>query len=174
VKVASSGQLIRRWYRDWKPPAGEGLTGGGRNGELYDQLMAEVRKATGGKPRPESVTFVWMQGEADTDNPKYVDLYADALNGLLRQLETDLDRKDLYLVLGRINNSGSKGERRDSWEKMRQLQVKLAGDHPRGGWVDTDDLNGKIDDAHLTPANYRTLGERFARNSVELLQGTSK
>src|SRR5262245_56865045 len=65
VKHAVGGQPIRRWYKKWELPAGAKEANGAiKNGDLYDQLMQGVTKAVGDK-QPDSVVFVWMQGERD-------------------------------------------------------------------------------------------------------------
>ncbi len=65
VKFAVGGQPIRRWYKKWQLPGGatEAKTAT-KNGDLYDQLMPAVTKSLGEK-KPDSVAFVWMQGERD-------------------------------------------------------------------------------------------------------------
>ncbi|MEO0414854.1 MAG: hypothetical protein AAF226_07880, partial [Verrucomicrobiota bacterium] len=60
---------------------------------------------------------------------------------------------------------------------------KVAGDIENASWVDTDDLNTGdspphwktkeirqyVDDLHMTAEGYRTLGTRFAEESIRLL-----
>lgn len=68
VKVAHSGEPIRRWYRDWKPESGE-VAKGTLVGDIYDKLIKQVEETLRGRPAPESVTFVWMQGKPTLPHP---------------------------------------------------------------------------------------------------------
>lgn len=171
VKHAVNGNLIRMWYKQWKPPAGEKAKGQGRNGRHYDTLMAQVAEAMQGKPRATSVTFVWMQGEADANHAGYGELYFDALNGLLNQLQEDLGRRDVDMVVGRISDYGNEDEARPGWNLVRAAQVKFAeADPKRRAWVDTDDLNGDKNGLHYDKQGYAALGERFADKSIELIR----
>lgn len=172
VHDAQSGQLIRLWYRDWQPPEGDANDRTWSPGKLYDRLMAKVDAAMEGKPEPVSITFVWMQGEADGNHAGYGELYGDALQGLLAQLQEDLGREDIDMVLGRISDFGNNvPDERPSWMKVRETQVAFAEADPQHrAWVDTDDLNGKHDGLHYNKAGYQVLGERFAEASIRLLQ----
>ena len=48
--------------------------------------------------------------------------------------------------------------------------------HPRGNWVDTDDLNDRkvrgkvVNDLHYTNEGYLILGERFTENAIALIK----
>lgn len=176
VKHALNGQLIRKWVKDWLPPEGEKPKGGGKNGKIYDDLMTQVSQAMEGKPTPDSVVFVWMQGEADGNHVGYGELYTAALESLLDQLHTDLGRTDIGFVLGRISDYGlDKPEERPSWTLVREAQVAFAEQSPGNRrWVDTDDLNdlpnGK-NGLHLRKSGYAELGKRFAEASIALANG---
>ena len=61
VKDAHSGQPIRRWYKNWKPAQGDKPMA---NGDLYDILMEKVKMVIEGN-KVTTITFIWMQGEAD-------------------------------------------------------------------------------------------------------------
>ena len=167
VKHASSGQLMKHWYKDWKLAPGDVTKG---NGKIYDLLMSKVKEAMAGKVAPASVSFVWMQGEADTNHKGYGDVYAAALQGLLEQLQADLGRKDIDFVLGRISDFGNELPERPDWNLIRKVQVQFAEGYARGAWVDTDDLNGKANGLHYPPDGYRKMGERFAQRAVELVE----
>ena len=164
VKEAVNGQFIYKWYRQWKtddgtkPPAGIGAT--------YSRLMEKVRGAVKER-KPDSITFVWMQGEADAKQARNTDVYE---NGLIAQLRTDLQRQDTTVVIGRISDFGVNDMDRPGWNKIREIQVAIAESDPRSGWVDTDDLNGRLNALHYDKAGYKTLGERFAGKAVELIQ----
>ncbi len=171
VKFAVSGNLIRMWYKQWEAPPDAEVKGQGKNGRHYETLMAAVAEAMQGKPAPASVTFVWMQGEADAKPPGYAEIYLDALHGVVKQLQEDLGRSDIDVVLGRISDYGNEDQTRPGWNTIRAAQVAFADADPkRRAWVDTDDLNGNKNGLHYTKEGYVALGERFARKAIELIE----
>lgn len=173
VKSAQGGQPIRRWYKNWKPKEGDTPKA---DGALYDKMMTVVKPAIEDR-KIATVTFLWMQGEKDA-REKHGEVYGDAFKGILAQLETDLGRKDLNFVIGRLSDFDMENKRYPHWTKVRDVQVKLAEDSPRGAWVDTDDLNdgknrkGKEikDDLHYSADGYKTFGQRLADEAVKLVR----
>jgi hypothetical protein len=155
VKHAVGQQPIRRWHKGW-----QGVAPGETFGDIYDVLMQQVDQAVKAQV-PGSVTFVWMQGEADT-REAYSGFYLDSLNGLLAQLEADLGRDDVRVVIGRLSDHGSHPD----WQIVREAQVTFANASPDRAWVDCDDLNSDI---HYSPEGYIKLGQRFADASLKLL-----
>ena len=175
VKDAHGGQSIRSWAKSNHefPPPTTGRVPKVR-GELYDRLMEKVKSAIEGQSL-ETVTFVWMQGESDLNNTAY-DAY---LKELLEQLEADLAFKKINVVIGRISDSGLDQEKRLEGRKyIRRIQKEFTEAHPRGAWVDTDDLNDRkegdkvIHDLHYTKEGYRILGTRFAEKAIGLIKKT--
>jgi hypothetical protein len=173
VKNANSGQSIRSWAKTnhENPPPTRGRVPKVR-GELYDPLMQKVKVAIEGK-QLKTVTLVWMQGESDLNNTAY-DSY---LKELLEQLQKDLSFNDINIVIGRISDSGLDNPKRlEGRVNIRKVQKAFAEAHPRGAWVNTDDLNdrevdGKVlHDLHYTKAGYRTLGARFAEKAIGLIK----
>jgi hypothetical protein len=163
VKDASSGKSILKWYL---PPSPKDP--GGRRFELYTRLMAKVNAAvTNGKP--DTVTFVWMQGEADA-HPKVDIDYRACLTGLVSFLRADLGRQDVNVVIGRISDFGNTDPQRPNWMKVREAQVAFAEAGPRTAWVDTDDLNGTQNGLHYPRDGYIKLGERLAAKAIELIK----
>jgi len=162
VKDAQGGQPIRRWYKTAQGDEPKAT------GDLYDRLMAKVKQAVEGKT-PATVTFVWMQGERDA-REKHGDVYAASMAGLVEQLRSDLGRKDVNFVIGRLSDNGKDA----SWNQVRQAQVQAAEADPRGAWVDTDDLNGPKDALHYTQEGYAELGKRFAAKALELIRKAEK
>lgn len=168
VKVAHSGEPIRRWYRDWVPASGE-LPKGTLVGDIYTSLMKQVDETLQGKPAPDTVTFVWMQGEADTVTEDMANVYEASLRGLITQLRDDLKRPDTTVVIGRISDYAKYPE---GSKTVRDAEMAVVKADPKAAWIDTDDLNGKRDDLHYTKDGYVTLGERFADKAVELIQNS--
>ena len=155
VRYAGSGTPISQWWKDTKT---------GQGGGLYDVLMAQVKKALSGKT-PDTVAFVWMQGERDAKGGMSGS-YSNALHGLIQRVRDDLKHPDLAVVIGRLSDhlNGTK-----HWDAVRAIQEKVATEDRRGGWVDTDDLNGGNNDLHCTKEGFLKLGRRLAAKSVELL-----
>jgi hypothetical protein len=178
VKNAHSGQSIRSWAKSnhETPPPTSGRVPKVR-GNLYEPLITSVKAAIKGETI-NTITFVWMQGESDLNNTAY-DAY---LKELLKQLQTDLAFKDINLVIGRISDCGLDRPKRLAGKKyIRKTQVEFTESHPRGAWVDTDDLNDKkqedgkiIHGLHYTPEGYKTLGQRFAEKSIALILSHQK
>jgi hypothetical protein len=174
VKSAYSGQLIRTWFKEWKLPEGAEPAGQGKNGRHYEQLLEAVTAAVKNKATPVSVTFCWMQGEADANHKGYGSVYGEALTGLHRQLQEDLKRKDIDVVIGRISDFGNNDpQKRPDWNIIRKAQSDWAEKTPRAAWIDTDDLNGPNNALHYGKENYRTLGQRFASRAVELIKANA-
>lgn len=173
VMNAHGGQPIRRWYKKWKPAQGDEPKA---TGDLYDLLMRKVNAASQGKTFT-TVTFLWMQGERDA-REKHGEVYADSLQGLIHQLAEDLGREDVHVVIGRLSDYGFHKKSYPHWNRVRNAQVDVAENHPLGAWVDTDDLNdGKNqkgepiqNDLHYSVEGYKTLGERFAKEAIELIR----
>ncbi len=173
VKDAHGGQPIRKWYKKWKPANGDAPE---KTGELYDRLMGKVNAAIEGK-KIETVTFLWMQGEKDA-REGHGEVYAASLQGLLEQLQADLKRDDINMVIGRLSDFDMKNARYPHWTKVREAQVKLAESSPRYEWVNTDDLNdGKNrrgneikDDLHYSAEGYKVFGERLAEKAIGLIR----
>lgn len=170
---AHGGQPIRRWYKEWKP---EGGAVAPKNGDLYDRLMKKVEPAIKDQTVA-TVTFLWMQGERDA-NEGHGSVYEASMKGLVKQLANDLGREDVNVVIGRLSDFGLKKGGYKDWKTVREAQVKVAEDAPKGAWVDTDDLNdGKArngkeikDDLHYSAEGYVTFGSRLAEASIKLIE----
>jgi hypothetical protein len=96
---------------------------------------------------------------------------------LLKQLQDDLDFKDINFVIGRISDCGlDRTKRLEGKKNIRRTQVEFAEFYEHGSWVDTDDLNDRmqdgilIHDMHYTPEGYKILGERFAQHAITLIK----
>jgi Carbohydrate esterase, sialic acid-specific acetylesterase len=162
-------QSICQWYKKWTPPEGvEVQLKGDPYGTLYDKLLGTVRKKAGDQQFT-TVTFVWMQGEAD-GQAGWGAVYEKSFLGIMDQLKADLKRDDIRFVLGRINDHKNPKEG-NGRAVVREAQVKLGTQNANGTWVDTDDLNTGINPwcgyenngEHFPNPGYRVLGQRFAR-----------
>ena len=168
-----SGRGIRFWVADDRQPTGRGLTEKkmGSNGMEYKPLI-ETALAAAKDQSFDTVGFIWMQGESDANN-RLSEVYEESFLKLVKQLEKDLDRDDLYFVIGRINDYALSRPDNEHWHRVRETQVKL-GKTPGNAWIDTDDLNGgdvnKPDgDIHFPREGAVILGQRFADKAIELI-----
>ncbi|MFT4549608.1 MAG: lysophospholipase L1-like esterase, partial [Verrucomicrobiales bacterium] len=121
-----------------------------------------------GSKKPDSITFVWMQGEKDA-RERLGEFYSASFRGVVDQLKSDLGRKDINFVIGRLSDFDNENKRYPHWTRVREEQVKLAEGDAVGEWVDTDDLNGKGNGLHYDKEGYRVLGERFAEKAIKLV-----
>jgi len=169
VKYALGGRPIHRWYKKWNP--GEGVEPKA-TGDIYDRLITKVKAAIAGKS-PNTVTFVWMQGERDA-RENYGEFYSARLKGLIGQLREDMGRQDINFVIGRLSDYAINNRRYLFWMLVRNAQVEIAESDPHGAWVDTDDLNGSDNGLHYTKDGYAELGKRFADKTIELIKKSDK
>jgi carbohydrate esterase-like sialic acid-specific acetylesterase len=173
VKDAKGGQPIRRWYQNWRPLLGDEPNA---QPDLYDSLMAKTFPEIEEK-KIASVTFIWMQGERDA-REKHGEVYERSLKGLYNQLSQDLERNDVNFIIGRLSDFDMKNSKYPHWTMIRDIQVKMADSNSRFEWVNTDDLNDGFNrngkeiknDLHMSAKGYKTMGERFASKSIELIQ----
>ena len=168
IKSARGGQPIRRWYKKWAP-ANRDATESETAGDLYDQMIKSTKKVIGDK-KPDTVTFLWMQGESDAKKD-YYEVYAESFNGIITQLKNDLQRNDINFVIGRISDHD---KRRDEWQQIRKIQVELANSSDRGAWIDTDEMNGEKDGLHYDKPGYQMLGTTFAKQTIKFIKASAK
>ena len=169
-------QSINQWYKGWTPPEGVNYqpAKGEVNGALYDKLMGSVRRKVG-QEKFATVTYVWMQGEAD-GAAGWGAVYEKSFLGILDQLKADLNLDQIRFVLGRINDTHPPKEG-NGREVVRAAQVKLGSTHPNGAWVNTDDLNAGVNPwggfefngEHFPNPGYRVLGQRLAAAALKLV-----
>lgn len=174
VRSMKSGRGIRFWVKDYELPEGHHahrkLTEG--NGEEYPKLLQAVKNA-GDAPAFKTVTFIWMQGESDAGRDLAA-AYEKSFKTLCQQLKADLGLEKMHFVIGRISDFGLRGESKEGWQLMREVQVHIAESDKHGAWIDTDDLNGGDEknpqgELHYPSEEYPKLGERFAHKALEQL-----
>lgn len=173
VKDALGGKPIRRWYKDWKPVAGNELTA---QPDLYDTLMNKVYPAIENE-KVATVTFIWMQGERDA-REQLGEVYEESLIGLHQQISDDLERTDVNYIIGRLSDFDMQNDNYAHWTMIRDIQVKVGESNPRFHWINTDDLNDGLDhmgkeiqnDLHMSAEGYILMGERFATQAIRLIE----
>jgi len=175
VTVARPSQPIKQWYKDWTPPPGMVDENPETNGQFYDQLLASVQRAIRNR-QIDTVTYIWMQGEADAGTA-WGSVYEQSFLGVLDQFKRDLEIDQINFVVGRINDYWLDPERHPDGELIREIQQSLGEDHDHGRWINTDDLNRGVnpwggysyDDGHFPPPGYRVMGQRFAEQACRLI-----
>ena len=118
-----------------------------------------------------------MQGERDA-KMEWGPVYEASLKGLHEQLSNDLGRDDVNFVIGRLSDFDMDNKRYPHWTMVRDIQAKVSESSPRFAWVNTDDLNDGLNrkdkpiknDLHYSAEGYKTLGKRFAENSLKLIE----
>ena len=174
AQYARPSQPIRQWYKDWVPPKGE-KADDKKNGVFYDALMRGVDKAIAGK-QIATVTFIWMQGEADAQRG-WGAVYEKSFLGLLDQFKKDLGTDKINFVVGRINDRYLTRLGVKDGDLVRAVLKKLGDEHAEGALVNTDDLNTGVNpwgiydlaDGHFPNDAYDVLGERFAVEACKLI-----
>ena len=174
VMRMKSGRGIRFWVADYDQPADRGLTEKKMtsNGMEYKPLLETALAAVKGQSF-DTVGFIWMQGESDANN-RLSEVYDESFRKLVGQLRKDLEREDLYYVIGRINDYARSRPDNAHWKRVRETQLKL-GNIQGNAWIDTDDLNGgdannPDGDIHFPSEGAVSLGQRFAKKAIELIR----
>ncbi|MEO0454799.1 MAG: sialate O-acetylesterase [Verrucomicrobiota bacterium] len=171
VKVAKGGQPIRRWDKKWSVTGDQDPK---QIGDLYENLIKATKEALAGR-KIKTATFIWMQGERDAKD-SLSDLYEQSFLGILDQIRTDLSFDELHYVIGRLSDNGIG---KAQWDRMREIQVKLADASPLGEWVNTDDLNDGVhsktgktlkNDLHYTVEGYDILARRYVEKAIKLIE----
>lgn len=167
-----SGRGIRYWVKDYETPASATHVAPKHkaNGSEYPALLQAATDAMG-QASFDTVGFIWMQGESDGLN-RLSEAYEASFIKLLDRLKKDLDRDDMYFVIGRISDFGLNQDAHDHWQRVREAQVNL-GQRRDGAWIDTDDLNGgSVDhphgELHYPKQGSEILGQRFAEKAIEM------
>jgi hypothetical protein len=175
VHHSKSGRGIRFWDKDYRFPKDYQIPGKGppsertkqQHGEVYGPLIELVRQAREGRSH-DTITFIWMQGESDGMRGLGA-VYEESFLRLLGRLKTDLQRKEIGFVIGRINDAPLNGPTAAFWRQVRDVQVKLATNAPHGDWIDTDDFSSPDAGVHFPRDKYPAIGVRFATKSIELI-----
>lgn len=174
VMRMKSGRGIRFWVADYQQPLGRDLSSKklASNGMEYQPLIDAARSAARDTDH-DTVGFIWMQGESDANN-RLSEAYGASFLQLIQRLKKDLQRDDLYYVIGRINDYARDVPDNEHWRRVRETQVRL-GSTKGNAWVDTDDLNDEEGsqlhgDIHFHREGARKLGQRFAEQAIVLIE----
>ena len=160
VKVAVGGVPISRWV-----PAAQG--------RLYQQLIAQTKEKLSGK-KPDSITFIWMQGERDHQNDDTCQAYEKNLRTLYDQLKHDLETDRINWVIGRLSDTATRMDpnyaQHKNWMKIRATQERVADSIDRAVWVDRDKTNDPENGVHNSPEGYQLQETLFAEAAIGLIR----
>jgi len=174
VRHCKPGRGIRFWVEDYELPESHPLHGKLKSGNgAQFPVLLELAKTAGDARTYDSVTFVWMQGESDAQRDLGA-AYARSFNTLLSRLKDGLGIEAMHVVIARLSDYGLHTDKKESWTRMRQVQMELADADPLACWVDTDDLNGSTESApqgelHYPREQYPKLGARLAEAALRQL-----
>ena len=149
IKVNQGGRPISEWYNvDTDSPV-----------DPLNQILSQIPNI-----EYDSVTLLWMQGEADARLKTPISEYDEAFTGMLSVL-SDATGVEVEKVDGRLSDFAGPRHDVETWNALREYKMN-------GQWVDTDDLNDFPDspnDLHYTNEGYRLLGERFAEKAINII-----
>lgn len=149
VKDAEGGKSISNWdYGAW----------------LWVRLTDKIIKSTTGH-EIDTVTFIWMQGEADASFTGS-SVYKNKLINLFTRVSNLFPTAKISYVVGRIDD-WSLSANNPYWEKIRSIQQYSDSMFDRYEMVNTDDLNGVTNDIHMV-GNYDVLAKRFADAAIKI------
>jgi hypothetical protein len=157
VKVAKGGLPIARWVPD---------------GAMYARLIKKTKEATG-DIIPDSITFIWMQGERDHQTDETTQSYERNLRTLYTQLVRDLKYEDINWVIGRLSDTASRMnpdyKNHNNWLEIRAIQERVADSMDRAVWIDRDKTNDPKNGVHNNEEGYRLQEKLFAEAAIKLI-----
>lgn len=112
---------------------------------LYDHMLQRIQKL---ETKPKFAGVIWHQGEANANDPEYL----NKLVQLVQNLRKDLERPDLPFVAGEVYKDVPVNGR------MKQLPGKLT----KTAVVSADELTVLADGVHFDHASQKELGKRYA------------
>lgn len=166
VKYAEGGRPIERWDE---------------GNSMWNGLIAEIDTALEAGQPYDTVTFVWMQGEKDSQDNTATDSYEAKLLDLYARLKTYMGVDTMFWVIGRLNDARLYEDEVDdqgnnqgkNWRKIRRIQEFTGDSRDYAVWVNFDDLNGPSDSVHCPmgegDTEYAQLGARWATVAADLI-----
>ncbi len=160
IKYASGGTAL---YNDWAPT----------EGPQYKHLMDTVRTAladldAAGTPY-EITAMLWLQGESDA-HERQADSYEKNLTDFIEHMREQFKTPGMPFVIARVWDFY--GKQTGQADIVRRAQVKIAEEHERVEWFDTDDcppLDHATTRGHYNGEGLILIGTRFAESCLKLL-----
>lgn len=112
--------------------------------------------------------LLWHQGESNA-KPELIPSYKEKLVHLLTAFRTYIDNDSLPVVAGQLGAYTEPEERQKRWNSINSIIREIAAEDPFVGVIETKDLTEKGDKVHFDSKSQRTMGERFAREMLRLL-----
>ncbi len=157
IPCALGGSKIDQW-----DPAGK------RHGDstLYGAMLQRVRLAGFENIRG----LVWYQGESEALMGQ-AETYEAKLFNLIESFRRDIGRPDLPVLIVQIGRFLIRDPAGDfNWEALRNVQLKVASDHP--GIFITNGIDLELDDViHLSSRGQQRLGARLAELALTRVYG---
>lgn len=138
------------------------ISGWDEGGLMWITLTDKIKKVVKDK-QLSSVTFIWMQGEADRQDAS---IYEYKLLDLFTRVAALFPNVKISYVVGRINDCAMHMYNPE-WVKIREIQERVCAENANYVMVNTDDLNGENNDIHMF-GFYDILSERFAKAAIKL------
>jgi hypothetical protein len=113
--------------------------------------------------------ILWHQGESNTDVGAWKKAdYEDRMTKLIAAFRADLKAADVPFVAGEL---GAWHLKKTSGQELREVVKSLEGKVPHFGFVSSEDLVNKKDDApHFDTPSLRKFGQRYAEVYFKLLE----
>lgn len=132
---------------------------------LFSNLSEKVRLA-----REAGVIkgILWHQGESNA-NPRGLPLHEERLTRLFSLFRDVVGNDSLPILVGPLGTYTEPLERQMQWDNLNQILTTFAQNQLHTGIINTSDLTEKGDKVHFDSKSQRTMGERFAREMLRLL-----
>ena len=160
VPIAMGGSSIDYWLNDKEFHGVNLLT----NLEKKVQLALDKGSLKG---------ILWHQGESDAFLEK-IPGYEDKLEILFQFFRSYSEKESLPIVCGELGSFSPDKERNILWGMINRKIEEVAHQDPNLILVRTGDLKAKSDNVHFNAQSQRTLGIRYAKAYLQLIDLNSK
>ncbi|MGB7843140.1 MAG: sialate O-acetylesterase, partial [Salinimicrobium sp.] len=117
--------------------------------------------------------ILWHQGESDAFLEK-IPGYEDKLKTLFQFFRSYPEKENLPIVCGELGSFSTGRERNILWEMINSKIEEVEHLDPNLILVRTEDLKAKSDNVHFNAQSQRTLGIRYAKAYLQLIDSNSK
>ena len=163
IKASEGGTNLRS---DWQPGVAEDPAG---QGPCYRNFVETIKLATDQLTKEghtyEIRAMLWHQGESDSKAaPK---IHQERLTNLIARVRSDCKIPELPVVLGQVFDNGKRDKVRTAIQATAE-----AVDHV--SLVTAEGLTTWDEGTHFDAASQITLGQRFAKQTMEILDGQNR
>ena len=138
---------------------------------VYDQFFTDVDAAldllTSSGISFEISAFMWMQGESDASNIKYLEAYSENELTLISKIKEEYANyvaPDFSFIDAGISTDGA-------WllaDEINSAKKETVSANANYKYISESETLSKINSAHYTASSYLTLGEAFATKYLEV------